>query len=125
MPNYLTRLGDAQILLEAPASGAFAKSASEVEADPRSALVNMVRTIKVVCGYLGEEIGPVARKSGATMEISFAVRADSYGLVMVSESTHVGQFSCTVRFSPAPPPRPPGAPGAPPAPAAAPPAAPK
>ena len=93
MPNYLTKIGDAQILIEAPASGAFAKSASEVEADPRQAITNMVRTIKVVCGYLGEEIGPVARRSGATMEISFAVRADSYGLVMVSESTTIGQFA--------------------------------
>lgn len=112
MPNYLAKIGDAQILIEAPASGAFAKSASEVEADPRQAITNIVRTIKVVCGYLGEEIGPVARRSGATMEISFAVRADSYGLVMVSESTTIGQFACTVRFAPPPPPRPapPGAP---------------
>lgn len=124
MPNYMTRIGEAQVLLEAPASGAFAKSSGESEADPRNAIVNMIKTIRVVAAHLGQEIGPIARATGSVLEVAFAVRADSAGLVMVSESTTVGQLCCTVRIAPPPPARPPGAeaprpagppPGAPPA----------
>jgi hypothetical protein len=118
MGNYLTKIGDATVLLEAPASSAFAKGGNDVETDPRAAILNMVRTIKTVSAYMGSELMPVVRATGAAMEVSFNVRADMYGLVMISESTGVGQFQCTVRFNPPPPmpppPRPPMGAGGPP-----------
>lgn len=110
MANYLTRIGDAQVLLEAPASGAFAKGSTDVEADPRTAIVNIVKTVKTVSAFMGTELMPVVRQTGAAMEVVFSVRADGYGLVMVSESISSGQFQVTVRFAP-PPPRPPPPPG--------------
>ncbi len=109
MASYLTRIGDKQILLEAPASGAFAKSASEVDADPRTAMENMIKTIKTMANVMGKELGPTVRATGGSLEIAFAVRADGSGLVMVSESADVGQIRCNLRWVP-PPRRAPGPP---------------
>ncbi|MFM2161126.1 MAG: hypothetical protein RLZZ383_638 [Pseudomonadota bacterium] len=128
MGSYLTRIGDTEILLEAPASSAFAKSSANTDADPRQAINNMVKAIKAIAAYMGPELMPVVRATGMAAEVSFNVRADMYGLVMISESTGVGQFAATLRFqappgaaapsaAPPAPPRPPQAPpGAPPGP---------
>ncbi len=125
MGSYLTRIGDTEILLEAPASSAFAKSSANNDADPRQAINNMVKAIKAIAAYMGPELMPVVRATGMAAEVSFNVRADMYGLVMISESTGVGQFAATLRFQAPPgaaqptapppgPPRPPGPPQAPP-----------
>jgi hypothetical protein len=122
MGSYLTRIGDAEILLEAPASSAFAKSSNNTEADPRQAINNMVQAIKAIAAYMGTELMPVVKATGMAAEVSFNVRADMYGLVMISESTGVGQFAATLRFQapagagapPVAPPRPPGPPPSPP-----------
>lgn len=125
MGSYLTRIGDTEILLEAPASSAFAKSSANNDADPRQAINNMVKAIKAIAAYMGPELMPVVRATGMAAEVSFNVRADMYGLVMISESTGVGQFAATLRFQAPPgaaqptappqgPPRPPGPPHAPP-----------
>lgn len=111
MANYLTFLGDKQILLEAPASGGLSKSESEVKADPRKAIMNVLETVRTLVTYMGEDIGPAVRASGASFEMSFAVRADLAGLVMVSEDAKKGQFQCVVRWMPQAPPRPAGPPG--------------
>lgn len=115
MASYLTRLGDKEILLEAPASDAFAKSDSEVKADPQKALVNCLDTIRTLATAMGQQLGPMMQRSGASFEMSFAVRADGSGLVMVSEDAQTGQFQCTIRFGGRPPgpPRPQRPPGAP------------
>ncbi len=111
MANYLTFLGDKQFLLEAPASGGLSKSESEVKADPRKAIQNVLETVRTLVQYMGDDIGPAVRASGASFELAFAVRADLSGLVMISEDSKKGQFQCVVRWAPQPPPRPPGPPG--------------
>jgi hypothetical protein len=118
MGFYVTKLGDAQIVLEAPASGAFAKGASDVEADPRTAMANIIRNIRQVGSALGSELVPIVRNLGMAMDVSFAVRADSYGVVMVSQNTSEGQFLVTVKMIPGGPPGggPPRPPGPPPGP---------
>ena len=100
MANYITYIGDQQFLLEAPAEGAFAKSASEVSGDPRTALATIIEQAKLLASSLGKEIGPALRATGAGMDIAFAIRADLSGTVMVSEDTKKGQFVCTLRFPP-------------------------
>lgn len=106
MANYLTQLGDTSILLEAPASGGLSKSDSEVKADPRKAVMNILDTVKTMVKYMGDDLGPTLRASGAGFEMSFAVRADLSGLVMVSEDASKGQFQCVVRWAPSAPARP-------------------
>ncbi len=122
MASYLTRIGDQQILLEAPASSAFAKSDLEVDADPAKAIQAIVETIKLFVAFAGAEIGPVMRRSGAAFELSFGVRADETGMVMISENPGTAQFACKLTFPPAPP-APPARPAGPPRPPGGPPAA--
>ncbi len=120
MANFITFIGDKQILLEAPVAGAFAKSESEIQPDPRRALENMFATIRTVVEYAGEQIGPAVRKSGAAFELSFAVRSDSFGLVMLSESASVGQIQVSVKWPAMRPAGPAGDPAARPLPGPAP-----
>lgn len=100
MANYMTFLGDQQILLEAPASGAFSKSELEVQPDPLRALENMLTLIRQVAVHVGHEVNPSLAEAGGALELRFAVRADAFGLVMLSEAADVGQFQCTLKFVP-------------------------
>jgi hypothetical protein len=109
MASYITYLGEKQILIEAPVSGGLAKSESEVKPDPARAISNIIDTIKAVAEHVGQEMGPVLRKTGAAFELNFAVRSDSFGLVMISESAQVGQFQVTVKWPPMRPAAPPPA----------------
>lgn len=98
MANYITYIGEKQLLLEAPAVGAFTKSDGGVTASPMRAIQNMVATIKDLAEYMGDELTPVLEQTGASFELSFAVRADGNGLVMVSESAEIGQFQCKLTW---------------------------
>lgn len=111
MASFVTYIGDKQILIEAPVAGAFAKSETEIQPDPKKALNNIFEHIRLLVDFAGEQIGPAVRKAGAAFELSFAVRSDSFGLVMVSENASIGQFQVTIKW---PPMRPvaPAAPGA-------------
>lgn len=114
MANYMTNMGDKQILFEAPASGAFSKSDLEVQPDPLRALENIIGLIRDVAEHAGKEIGPALARTGSAMELRYAVRADAFGLVMLSESPTTGQFQVTLKLvppRPRPPKRPPSAGG--------------
>lgn len=109
LANYMTNMGDKQILFEAPASGAFSKSDLEVTPDPLRALENIIGMIRDVSMYTGQQIAPALARTGAAMELRFAVRADAFGLVMLSESPDMGQFQVTLKLVPQRP-RPPASP---------------
>lgn len=107
MANYITYLGETQVLLEAPVAGAFAKSDSEIQPDPYKAITNVFETVKLLVEHANKNVGPALRGTGAAFEMSFAVRADSGGLVMISEHANVGQFQCTLKWPPTRPAGPP------------------
>lgn len=109
MGFYATKIGDAEILLEAMASGAFAKSDLDIKPDPKAAVVNAVGIVKTVAGYMAQEVAPILRSTGALLEVNFSVRADGNGMVMICEDASQGQFQCSLKFAPprpAPPPPP-------------------
>jgi hypothetical protein len=122
MALYITKVGDADIIMEAPAGGGLAKGGdSKLQGSPQTAGASMLATMRALAIELGKQLNPVARGTGSEIEVQFAVRADSGGIVMVSETAEVGQFRVTVRLgrgAPPPRPAPPGAPppGAPPRP---------
>ncbi|MCB9664167.1 MAG: hypothetical protein H6732_08625 [Alphaproteobacteria bacterium] len=110
MASYVTYLGDTAVLLEAPVSGGLSKSESEVQPNPDKAIANVIEMIKLLAQHVGTEIAPALRRTGAAFEMNFAVRADSQGLVMISEHANVGQFQCALKFPPMRPPGPPARP---------------
>lgn len=116
MASFVTYIGDKQILIEAPVASAFAKSDSEIPADPKRAISSIFEHLRLIVEFAGEQLGPTVRKTGAAFELSFAARTDSFGLVMISEQANLGQFQVTVKW---PPTRPAGAPPPGPRPVAA------
>lgn len=116
MANFVSYLGETQVVVEAPAKSAFEKSESEVEADPRKALENCVLTVKKLALAFTKEIAPVSKQMGGDIEIRFCIRTDTGGMVMVSQDATEGQFQVAMKWS-APPPtpaRPPAPRGGPP-----------
>lgn len=99
MASYATKIGETALLIEAPASGAFAKSELEITPDKSKAIVNCIDVIKHVARHMVKEIGPITR-GGLAADIAFAVRADGNGLVMVSQDATEGQFQVTLKFVP-------------------------
>ena len=100
MANYVTYIGETKILLEAPVGAAFAKQDLDVLPDPEKAIENVISSIRLVAKHMAKEVGPALRGSGAAFELSFAVRADNTGLVMISEQANLGQFQCTMKWPP-------------------------
>lgn len=113
MANFVSYIGETQVVVEAPAKSAFEKSESEVEADPRKALQVMIGVVRELASALGKEIAPVAQKANADIELKFGVRSDTSGMVMISQDSGEGQFNVAMKWA-APPPRPPARPAAPP-----------
>jgi hypothetical protein len=114
MAVYISKLGDAEIVLEAPAGGGLSKGGdSKLQGNPLMAASKAVATVKAIAIEMAKELMPVARGMGTEIDVQFAVRADSAGLVMVSELVDQGQFRVTLRCAGARPPRPPGADGPP------------
>jgi hypothetical protein len=99
MAQYITKLGDTEIFMEAAAAGGLSKGSSKAnEGNPLKAASNMIKTAVQVSAALSRELAPMARGTGAGVEVTFAVRANSTGLVMVSENSSVGQFKVTVKI---------------------------
>lgn len=109
MAQVITKIGDTTVLLEAPASSGISKSDAEMKAEPQKAIANCMNMVKLVAAYFNHEVGPVIRKLGGSIELSFAIRSDSLGNVMIAQDSHEGQFQLKLVVSPPPPrPRPPG-----------------
>jgi hypothetical protein len=102
---YITQLDEqTKLVLEAEASGAFAKSDLEVRPDPEKALVNAIDTARTLTRWLAHELGPTMREVGAEAQIAFSLKADSQGMVMIGMRPGDGQFQCTLTFARAAPP---------------------
>lgn len=92
---YPTQLDEKTMLyLETETSGAFAKSDLEVRPDPLKALVNAVDLAKTFSRHLAREMKPVLTENNMDAEISFAVRCDGHGSVMIAMDTDKGQLAC-------------------------------
>ena len=97
---YVTDLDDAtQIVIEAETSSAFAKSDLEVKPNPTRAFQNAISTSAQVAARFGKELRPVMAETGADAEVSFSMKCDHTGLVMMAMNPDEGQFKVTMRFS--------------------------
>jgi hypothetical protein len=96
---YQTRLDEnTTMIIEAEVGGAFAKSDLEVRPDPDKALVNLVDVASTFAKYIATEFNRALSGQNAEAEVSFAVKADSFGMVMVGMKPNEGQLQCTLRF---------------------------
>lgn len=98
---YPTQLDDDTMLyLETETSGAFAKSDLEVRPDPLSALKGAVDMAKTFSAYVAREIKPVLNQHQMYAEITFAVKCDGHGSVMIAMDKDKGQLTCKLAIRP-------------------------
>jgi hypothetical protein len=97
---YPTQLDEnTQVLIEAPASGALGKSDMEIRPDPLRALLNCQDLVGKIARGFATSVGNALDGTGMDFEVEFAVRADAYGSVMISQHTGEGQFICRIKYS--------------------------
>lgn len=98
---YVTDLDDkTQLVIEAETSSAFAKSDLEVRPNPQSALVNAMETATYFAGRMVNEFRDVVNEAGGEAEISYSMKCDHTGLVMLAMNPEEGQFKVTLRIKP-------------------------
>lgn len=97
---YATKIDDStRILIESEHSGAFTKSDLEERPDPETAAIRMIETISRVGAAMARNITPGFEGTGCAWEVSFSVKADGFGSVMVASSPEAGQFKVSVIYS--------------------------
>ena len=99
MPVFATQIeGDNLMLIETETSGAFAKSESEIRANPMAAFENALDAIgrigRVACERIGAQTAGTAIES---IDVHFGVKVDQQGGVMIAQENEAAQF--TVKLS--------------------------
>jgi hypothetical protein len=102
MATITTELDDAGeilMLLEAETTGAFTKSESEIESNPLQAFKMATKNSAIICRRLADSMAQGMAGSGCDFEVSFALKIDSAGGVMIGMTSDDGQFRVTVKRS--------------------------
>jgi hypothetical protein len=89
---------DTRILLEGQASGALAKGGGAgKDFIPDDALDNCMDLIKKVAHRLSTDVAPTIDGTYCAMDVTFSIRADGNGTVMLGQDPSCGQFQVTIR----------------------------
>src|SRR5690606_34618187 len=98
---YPTKLDEeTMLLLEAEASGAFTKNDLEERPDPLSALIKAVGAAEKFSRFVAKTMKPALRENGMEAEITFGVRCDGFGSVMIAQDIAKGQLACKLLIRP-------------------------
>jgi hypothetical protein len=97
-PTYLD--DDTMLLMEAEASGAFAKGEMEVRPVPEKATENAVQSAQLLAMYVTDKLKPVLIDRGVSAEVSFGIRCDGNGAVMIAQDLGKAQFTCKLTIRP-------------------------
>ena len=101
MATFMTELDDAgevRFLMEAETTGAFAKAEMEIRPNPLLAYKQAVQAIGLMAGRMSESIGASIAGTGVDAEVTFGLKVDSAGAVMISQQAAACQIQCTLRF---------------------------
>jgi hypothetical protein len=94
---YPTQIDEkTRILVEAETSGAFVKSDIEELPDPETAVVRAIQQIGVIGKQIGEVVGKQFEGTGTAFEVTFSMKLDAVGLVLLAQSPESGQFKVSV-----------------------------
>lgn len=89
---------DTRILLEGQASGALTKGgASGPSFIPDKALTNTIDLIRLVASKVTSDVAPVIDGTYCSIDITFSIRADGNGTVMIAQDPSLGQFKITIK----------------------------
>jgi len=65
-----------------------------------SALVNALDLAQTVSRHIAQTMKPALREHGMDAEVSFSIRADGNGAVMVAQDATRGQIACKLTIRP-------------------------
>ena len=100
MATFMTELDDAGevlFLMEAETTGAFAKSELDIRPNPLQCYKQAVGAIGLMAERMADSVGKAVSGTGVDAEVTFAIKIDSAGMVMISQN-HNCQLLCTLRF---------------------------
>lgn len=98
---FKTQLNDSTwVLLEAEASQAFTKSALEGgDMSPETAFLNVAKVSAQIASAVAASLRPVIKANpGFEVEMSFALKSDGGGNVMIATQPTNGQFHLNLRL---------------------------
>jgi hypothetical protein len=88
---------ETRVLLEGAASGAIGKGAGGKDAIPDHALDNIIDLVRRVSAKVATEVAPVVDGTLCTFELTFGVRSDGNGTVMIAQEPENSQFRVTIK----------------------------
>ena len=100
MATFMTELdeaGEVLFLMEAETTGAFAKSELEIKPNPLQCYKQAVSAIGLMAERMAAQVGKAVEGTGVDAEVSFALKIDAVGMVMISANQNC-QLNVTLRF---------------------------
>jgi len=102
MATFMTELdesGETIMLLEAETTGAFSKSELEIKPNPLQCYKQSIGAIGTIAKVMAHQIGDATAGSGADVEVTFGIKIDGNGSVMIASMTGNCQLTCTLKFA--------------------------
>jgi hypothetical protein len=90
---------DVMLLLEAETTGAFSKSDLEIRPNPIMAYLNSIDTVAKMGSSFSSGLSSTMETAGCDIDVTFGVKIDGAGSVMISKEQQVCQFNVTMRFT--------------------------
>ncbi|NCG17485.1 MAG: hypothetical protein GWP91_00520 [Rhodobacterales bacterium] len=103
MATFETELdddGEVLFLMEAETTGAFSKSSAGETPRPHLAFKQAVNAIGMMGNRIATSVGPNIEGTGMQAAITFGIKIDASGQVMIASDTRNCQFSVQVIFKP-------------------------
>jgi len=100
MPVFVTQVeGDNLMLMEAETSGAFAKSDTEIRANPMAAFDNAFEAIARIGRAANDRLATMAAGTAIEqVELRFGIKVDQAGAVMIAMENEAAQFTVKLSF---------------------------
>ncbi len=94
MASFVTQIhGDTLMIMEAENTGTFAKSDSEIKANPMAAFDNAVQSATTLSRVLSARLSSSLRDAPVeSAEVGFGVRVNEMGAVMIARDSEHAQF---------------------------------
>lgn len=87
------------VLIDAETSGAFAKNDLGVEASPDKALGNILDLTGKLARGVSVQLAEQMKGLHGEVDVTFALKSDTFGQVMIAARPTDGQFTVNVRWS--------------------------
>lgn len=88
---------ETRVLMEGQASGAISKGGDSTDFIPDDALDNAIDLIQKVVARVSTEVMPAVDGQLCSMDLTFGVRADGNGTIMIAQTPELGQFKVTIK----------------------------